>query len=115
MKVKVYSPPNAVDETVNVQPTIFPPDTVHVFGVGVNRPPDGNETEVSSGFQPVPVTVTAVPVGPWLGVRVATGPPVTIKVVVADGEPNASVTMTRYDPEPVTATVKVPLTVPKAV
>jgi hypothetical protein len=56
--------------TWKLQLLILPPDTVHVFGSGtVNRPPAGpelsvNETEVSSEFQPEPVTVTVVPVGP---------------------------------------------------
>jgi hypothetical protein len=88
-----------LDLTVKVHPgEILPPDTGHTGAAPLQRllEPGGpvdfvSVTEVSPEFQPVPVTVTTVPVGPVLGVNmrdVVVAP--TTKVVVAAGKSAAS-------------------------
>jgi hypothetical protein len=76
-------PPIAVDETVNVQPAIAPPDTVHVRVDGDEYRVPGpsvctKDTDESRLFHPEPDTVTVVPVGPVAGLRMALGPPVVV-------------------------------------
>ena len=63
LKVIVAGPPAAVELTVKLQPTILPPETVQVCGEGESMVAV-KETDVSAEAQPVPVTVTLVPVGP---------------------------------------------------
>ena len=96
----VYTPPRAVDCTVKVQPaTIEPPDTEHCGFEPLQRVVDGPEswvkvTVVSDVCQPVPVTVTTVPVGPLVGVKdsTAVAPPTTNAGEVPIGAADASPT-----------------------
>lgn len=68
VNVRVYVPPIA--EALTVKPQLkLPPKTEQVMVAGENRLLVGpevfaNETDVSVGFQPVPVTLTGVPGGP---------------------------------------------------
>jgi len=73
--------------TVNVQPgDMLPPETgqVRVYG-GSDRRVTLKEIDVSSVFQPDPVTVTVVRVGATLVESVTLGPPPNEKVLYADG------------------------------
>ena len=100
MPVIVYTPPRAADCTVKVQPaTIEPPDTEHCGFDPLQRVVDGPEncvkvTDVSEVCQPVPVTVTTVPVGPLVGVKdsTAVAPPTMNGGEVAIGAADASPT-----------------------
>ncbi len=97
---------------------IFPPETGHVRVVGGSKRSVGpavvtNETDVSSGFHPDPATVTVVPVGPRLGVKMTIGPPVTMNDAIAEGNaPPKSEYVMKYDPEGTAPTVKKPATLP---
>jgi hypothetical protein len=80
---------------------MLPLETVHVFGSGEKSATGPllvcRETELSSEFQPGPVTVTGVPVEPLVELRIALGPPVTVNALEAVAPPE-SVTMTNELP-----------------
>jgi hypothetical protein len=92
-----------LDLTVKVHPEeMLPPEAGHTGVAPLQRllEPGGpvdfvSVTEVSPEFQPVPVTVTTVPVGPVFGVNmrdVVVAP--TTKVVVAAGKSETSASYT---------------------
>jgi hypothetical protein len=69
---------------VKLQPAaILPPDTAQVSGEEENKPL-GAETDVSPEFQPDPVTVTDVPVGPEVVENETIGIP-RLKLALIDG------------------------------
>jgi hypothetical protein len=87
---------------VKLHPVMLPPDTLHANGSGENRATGPTllcrETELSSEFQPFPVTVTTVPVGPLVELRIALGPPFVVNILDATCPPE-SVTVTKELPD----------------
>ena len=92
---------------------MLPPETVQVFGSGENSGTGPTlvckDTELSSEFHPLPVTVTSVPVGPLVELRTTLGPPLTMNGWEATAPPE-SLTVTKELPEP--PTVNWPVTMP---
>jgi hypothetical protein len=98
LKRKRYEPPRAFSLTMKLQPEAkLPPETeqVRVYG-GSDRAVTLKETDVSSVFQPDPVTVTVLTVpSTTLGESVTLGPVPSEKVLYAYGpdKPLASLTV----------------------
>jgi len=91
LKTIVYRPPRAFSLTMKLQPdAMLPPETEQVRVLGESyrpyTPSTWKETDVSSVFQPDPVTVTVLTVpSTTLGESVTLGPVPSEKVLYAYG------------------------------
>lgn len=98
LKFMTYEPPRAFSLTMKLQPdAMLPPETEQVrLDGGSDRAVTLKETDVSSVFQPDPVTVTVLTVpSTTLGESVTLGPVPNEKVLYAYGpnKPMASLTV----------------------